>query len=536
MAKDIKFSEEARKKMLAGVTILAKSVKVTLGPKGRNVLLESAYSGPKVTKDGVSVAKEIDLKDKFENLGAQMVKEVAKKTADIAGDGTTTATVLAEAIYREGVKFVSAGHNPMSLKRGIDAGVHAMRKEIESLAVHTSDVEEISKVGTISANGDVTIGSHIANALENVGPDGVISVEEAKGIETELEIVEGMQINKGYLAAHFVTNPEKMQSDLEDPLVLICADKITNMQDLLPAMELVSKQHRPLAIIAESVEGEALATLVVNHLRGALPCIALKAPAFGDRRKEVLQDLATITGANVISAETGRKLEAISLADLGTAKKIKTTSTNCTIVDGGGDQGEIAGRINQIRNQVEASTSEYDTERLKQRLAKISGGVAVLKIGAATEIEMKEKKDRVEDALSATRAAIEEGVVAGGGVTLLRAAQVLDTLEFGDERDFGIKILHQAVQAPIRQIAENAGIDGSIIVHNVLLESGNYGYNAATEEYGDLVEMGVIDPAKVVRTALQNAASVAGLLLTTECVVALEDEEAPAPASMIPQM
>lgn len=525
MSKEIKFAEEARNKMLKGVSTLAKSVKVTLGPKGRNVLLESAYGLPRVTKDGVSVAREIELEDKFENLGAQMVKEVAKKTADIAGDGTTTATVLAEAIYREGVKFVSAGHSPMALKRGIDEGVSAIRREIENLAVNTSDIDEISKVGTISANGDTSIGNHIANALKHVGADGVISVEEAKGIETELEIVDGMQLDKGYLAAHFVTNPEKMHSDLENALIFLSTDKISSMQDILPVMELVSRQNRPLVVISENVEGEALATLVVNHLRGALRCVAVKAPAFGDRRKEILQDIAVLTGATVISSETGRNFESVGLADLGSAKKVKTTAGNCTVIDGGGDPSLVADRIAQVKAQIENSTSEYDTEKLNERLAKLSGGVAVLRIGAATEAEMKEKKDRVEDALSATRAAIEEGIVAGGGVTLIRAAQVLDTIHFGDERDFGIKILRQAVQAPIKQIAENAGIDGSIIVHQVLQGSGNFGYNAATDEYGDLIEMGVIDPAKVVRTALQNAASVAGLLLTTECVVATREEK-----------
>lgn len=534
MAKDIKFSEEARNKMLKGVSTLAKSVKVTLGPKGRNVLLETAYGGPRVTKDGVSVAKEIELEDKFEDLGAQMVKEVAKKTADIAGDGTTTATVLAEAIYREGVKFVSAGHNPMSLKRGIDEGVTAIRREIERLAVNTSDIDEISKVGTISANGDTSIGNHIANALKHVGADGVISVEEAKGIETELEIVDGMQLDKGYLAAHFVTNPEKMHSDLENALILLSNDKISSMADILPVMELASRQNRPLVVIAENVEGEALATLVVNHIRGALRCVAVKAPAFGDRRKEIIQDLAILTGATVLSSEIGRNLETVNLADLGSAKKVKTTASNCTIIDGEGDPSMIETRISQVKAQIEDSTSDYDKEKLKERLAKLSGGVAVLRIGAATEAEMKEKKDRVEDALAATRAAIEEGIVAGGGVTLIRAAQVLDTISFGDERDFGIRILRQAVQAPIKQIAENAGIDGSIIVHEVLQGTGNFGYNAATGEYGDLVDMGVIDPAKVVRTALQNAASVAGLLLTTECVVAVKEEpEMPNAASMM---
>ena len=524
-AKEIIFKEEARRRMLTGVSLLAKSVKVTLGPKGRNVMLEKSFGGPKVTKDGVSVAKEIDLKDKFENLGAQMVREAAKKTADVAGDGTTTATVLAEAIFREGVKFVSAGHNPMSLKRGIDAGVEAIIAELKLLSKETKDPKEIGKVGTISANGDETIGNHIAEAMEKVGADGVITVEEAKGMETELEVVEGMQFDRGYLSPYFITDGERMVAELEDPYILLFEKKIGSMRDLLPVLEQVARSGRPLLIIAEDIEGEALATLVVNKLRGTLNIAAVKAPGFGDRRKAMLGDIATLTGGTVISEDLGMKLESTTMDQLGNAKKIRITKDNTTIVDGAGDKAAIDARVSQIRVQVEDTKSDYDKEKLQERLAKLVGGVAVIKVGAATETEMKEKKDRVEDALAATRAAAEEGIVPGGGVAIIRVAAALDALSFGDERDFGVKILKKAVEAPIRQIAANAGIDGSIVVNKIREGSGAFGYNAATDTYGDLIEMGVIDPAKVVRTALQNAASVAGLLITTECAIVEADKD-----------
>ncbi len=518
-AKEIVFKEDARRRMLRGVTILAKSVKVTLGPKGRNVMLEKSFGGPKVTKDGVSVAKEIELPDKFENLGAQMVREAAKKTADVAGDGTTTATVLAEAIFREGVKYVSAGHNPMSLKRGIDAGVDAMIASLKELAKPTSDPKEIGKVGTISANGDETIGNHIAEAMEKVGTDGVITVEENKGMETELEVVEGMQFDRGYLSPYFVTDAEKMQAELDNPYILLVEKKISNMRDMLPVLEAVARGGRPLLIIAEDIEGEALATLVVNRIRGTLNVAAVKAPGFGDRRKAMLGDIAVLTGAEVVSEDLGMKLENVTLDTLGTAKRVQITKDHTTIVDGAGDRAAIDGRVGQIKAQIEETKSDYDREKLQERLAKLSGGVAVIKVGAATETEMKEKKDRVEDALSATRAAAEEGIVAGGGVALIRIGLALDKLSFDDERQFGVKILKSAIEAPLRQIATNAGIDGSIVINRVLEGTGNFGYNAATDVYGDMFEMGVIDPAKVVRTALQNAASVAGLLITTECAI-----------------
>ncbi len=524
-AKEIIFKEDARRRMLRGVTTLAKSVKVTLGPKGRNVMLEKSFGGPKVTKDGVSVAKEIDLKDKFENLGAQMVREAAKKTADVAGDGTTTATVLSEALFREGVKFVSAGHNPMSLKRGIDAGVEAMIAELGTLAKPTSDPKEIGKVGTISANGDETIGNYIAQAMDKVGADGVITVEEAKGMETELDTVEGMQFDRGYLSPYFVTDAEKMQADLEDPYILLYEKKVTNMRDLLPVLEGVARSGRPLLIIAEDIEGEALATLVVNRLRGTLNAAAVKAPGFGDRRKAMLGDIAVLTGGTVVSEDLGMKLENVTLDQLGTAKRVQITKDNTTVVEGAGEKAAIDGRVGQIRAQIEETKSDYDKEKLQERLAKLSGGVAVIKVGAATETEMKEKKDRVEDALAATRAASEEGIVAGGGVALIRVASVLDGISFGDERDFGVQILKAAVEAPLRQISANAGIDGSIVIEKVRGGSAGFGYNARTNEYGDLIEMGVIDPAKVVRTALQNAASVAGLLITTECAIVEKSDD-----------
>ena len=518
-AKEIIFKEEARRRMLRGVTILAKSVKVTLGPKGRNVMIEKSFGGPKVTKDGVSVAKEIELADKFENLGAQMVREAAKKTADVAGDGTTTATVLAEAIFREGVKFVSAGHNPMSLKRGIDAGVEAIIAEIKKSAKPTSDPQEIGKVGTISANGDETIGNLIAKAMEKVGSDGVITVEEAKGMETELEVVEGMQFDRGYVSPYFVTDADRMTAELDDPFILLYEKKVSNMRDLLPVLEAAARSGKPLIIIAEEIEGEALATLVVNKLRGTLNVAAVKAPGFGDRRKAMLGDIAVLTGGTVISEDLGMKLENVTLSDLGRAKKVRITKDNTTVIDGFGEREAIDGRVKQIRSQIEETKSDYDKEKLQERLAKLVGGVAVIKVGAATETEMKEKKDRVDDALAATRAAAEEGIVAGGGVALIRTSHVLNDIKFGDERDFGIAILKRAVEEPLRQISANAGIDGSIVINRIRESTGNFGYNAATEVYGDMIEMGVIDPAKVVRTALQNAASVAGLLITTECAV-----------------
>jgi chaperonin GroEL len=518
-AKEILFKEDARRRMLKGVVTLAKAVKVTLGPKGRNVMLEKSFGGPKITKDGVSVAKDIDLADKFENLGAQMVREAAKKTADVAGDGTTTATVLAEAIFKEGVKFVSAGHNPMSLKRGIDAGVEALVAELKVLAKPTTDPKEIGKVGTISANGDETIGNLIAQAMEKVGADGVITVEENKGMETELDVVEGMQFDRGYLSPYFVTNAEKMEADLENPYILLYEKKVGNMRDLLPVLEGVARSGRPLLIIAEDIEGEALATLVVNKLRGILNVAAVKAPGFGDRRKAMLGDIATLTGGELISEDLGMKLENTTLRSLGTAKRVRITKDFTVIVDGAGSKDAINGRVAQIRAQVEETKSDYDKEKLQERLAKLSGGVAVIKVGAATETEMKEKKDRVDDALSATRAAAEEGIVPGGGVALIRVGAVLDNLKFGDERDFGVAILRKSLEAPLRQIADNAGIDGSIVINKVREGKGAFGYNARTDVYGDLLEMGVIDPAKVVRIALQNAASVAGLLITTECAI-----------------
>jgi chaperonin GroEL len=491
-AKEIIFKEEARRRMLRGVTILAKSVKVTLGPKGRNVMIEKSFGGPKVTKDGVSVAKEIELADKFENLGAQMVREAAKKTADVAGDGTTTATVLAEAIFREGVKFVSAGHNPMSLKRGIDAGVEAIIAEIKKSAKPTSDPQEIGKVGTISANGDETIGNLIAKAMEKVGADGVITVEEAKGMETELEVVEGMQFDRGYVSPYFVTDADRMSAELDDPFILLYEKKVSNMRDLLPVLEAAARSGKPLIIIAEEIEGEALATLVVNKLRGTLNVAAVKAPGFGDRRKAMLGDIAVLTGGTVISEDLGMKLENVTLSDLGRAKKVRITKDNTTVIDGFGDRESIDGRVKQIRSQIEETKSDYDKEKLQERLAKLVGGVAVIKVGAATETEMKEKKDRVDDALAATRAAAEEGIVAGGGVALIRTSHVLNDIKFGDERDFGIAILKRAVEEPLRQISANAGIDGSIVINRIRESTGNFGYNAATEVYGDMIEMGAL--------------------------------------------
>jgi chaperonin GroEL len=520
-AKDLSFDTEARAKLKAGVDKLSRAVKVTLGPKGRNVVLDRKFGAPTVTKDGVSVAKEIELEDPIENMGAQMVKEVATKTSDIAGDGTTTATVLAQAIFSEGLKNVTAGSDPMAIKRGIDLAVRRVVEELHSLSMETKGKKEIAQVGTISANSDHEIGELIADAMEKVGKDGVITVEEAKGLETTLETVEGMQFDRGYLSPYFVTDPERMEAILDDPMILIHDKKISNMKDLLPILEKVAQMGRPLMIISEDIEGEALATLVVNKLRGTLKVCAVKAPGFGDRRKAMLQDIAVLTGGQVISEEMGFKLENTVLSDLGEAKRVVVDKDNTTIVDGHGEDDKIKGRISEIRAAVEKSTSDYDREKLQERLAKLSGGVAVINVGAATETAMKEKKARVEDALHATRAAVEEGIVPGGGVALLRAQTALEgfKVERAPEQ-IGVDILRRALESPVRQIAQNAGVEGSIVVAKIRESSEpNFGFNAATEVYEDLVEAGVIDPTKVVRTALENAASIAGLLLTTECVV-----------------
>jgi len=519
-AKEIVYTDVARNLILSGVNALADAVKVTLGPRGRNVVIEKSYGSPTITKDGVTVAKEIELENKFENMGAQMVKEVASKTSDVAGDGTTTATVLAQAIYREGSKLVAAGHNPMDIKRGIDKGVEAIVEALKKSAKQTKDPKEITQVGTISANGDETVGKLLAEAMEKVGKEGVITVEEAKSAETTLEVVEGMQFDRGYLSPYFVTDPERMEAVFEDVYLLISEKKISNMKDLLPILEAIAKQQKSLVIITEDLEGEALATLVVNKLRGTLQCAAVKAPGFGDRRKEMLKDLAVLTGGQVIAEELGLRLENVTLADLGRAKRIAIDKDNTTIVGGEGKKDQIKGRIAEIRAQVEKTTSDYDREKLEERLAKLVGGVAVVKVGAATETEMKEKKARVEDALHATRAAVQEGIVAGGGVALIRAQKALDKLEVSDEQKVGVAIIRRAIEEPLRQIAANAGEEGSIVVNKVREGKGSYGYNAATGEYGDLLEQGVIDPVKVVRTALENAASVAGLMLTTEALVA----------------
>jgi chaperonin GroEL len=524
-AKEIRYDQKARESMLKGVNTLADAVKVTLGPKGRNVILEKSFGSPTVTKDGVTVAKEIELEDKFENMGAQMVKEVASKTSDVAGDGTTTATVLAQAIYREGSKLVAAGHNPMELKRGIEKGVETVVEELKKLSKPTKEQKEISQVGKISANNDETIGNIIAEAMAKVGKEGVITVEEAKSMETTLDIVEGMQFDRGYISPYFVTNPEKMEAVLEDALILINEKKISNMKDLLPVLEQIAKMGKPLLIIAEEVEGEALATLVVNKLRGTLKCAAVKAPGFGDRRKAMLEDIATLTGGQMISEETGAKLESISLKDLGKAKRITIDKDNTTIVEGAGESKAIAGRVKQIRAQIEETTSDYDKEKLQERLAKLVGGVAVINVGAATETEMKEKKARVEDALNATRSAVEEGIVAGGGVAYLRTLPAIEKIKLPDEQQFGLNILKKALEEPIRWIAQNAGHDGSIVIEKVKNEKGNMGFDAQEEEYTDMVKAGIIDPTKVVRTALQNAASVAALLLTTEAMVAERPRE-----------
>ncbi|MCB9626723.1 MAG: chaperonin GroEL [Sandaracinaceae bacterium] len=526
-AKEILYDASARERILAGVNALANTVKVTLGPKGRNVVIEKSFGAPTITKDGVTVAKEIELKDKFENMGAQMVREVASKTSDVAGDGTTTATVLAQAIFVEGVKMVAAGHNPMEIRRGIEAGVAHVLKNLEKLSQPTKDPKEIAQVGTISANGDRAIGDIIAQAMEKVGREGVITVEEAKGLETELEIVEGMQFDRGYLSPYFVTDSERMVVEMEDAYLLIVEKKISNMKDILPVLEAIARQQKPLLIIAEDIEGEALATLVVNRLRGTLQVAAVKAPGFGDRRKAMLQDIAVLTGGGVVSEDLGIKLENVTVTDLGKAKHITVDKDNTIIVDGAGKKADIKGRIETIRRQVEETTSDYDREKLQERLAKLVGGVAVVKVGAATEVEMKEKKARVEDALHATRAATEEGIVPGGGVALIRAQKGLDKLDVSPEQRIGVNILSRAIEEPLRQISANAGLEGSIVVNEVRKGKGSFGFNAATEEYGDLVAAGVIDPTKVVRTALQNAASVSGVLLTTECLIA----DAPKPDS-----
>jgi chaperonin GroEL len=521
-AKGILYQQEAREKMLRGVNAITQAVRVTLGPKGRNVLIEKSWGAPTVTKDGVTVAKEIELADRFENMGAQMVKEVASMTSDVAGDGTTTATVLAHAIFREGSKLVAAGVNPMDLKRGIDKAVAVVVEQLVKLSKSTRDSSEIAQVGTVSANGDEVIGQMIAEAMEKVGKEGVITVEEAKSIDSTLEVVEGMQFDRGYLSPYFVTDTESMEVVLEEPLILLHEKKISSMQDLLPLLELVVRQDKPLLIVAEEIEGEALATLVVNKIRGALKVAAVKAPGFGDRRKAMLEDMAVLTGGMVVSEELGLELENVTLKDLGRAKKVVVDKDNTTLIDGGGAKKAIEGRVAELRSQIEKTTSDYDKEKLQERLAKLAGGVAVVKVGAATETEMKEKKARVEDALHATRAAIEEGIVPGGGVALLRAQASLDGLAEGlhpDQRP-GVAIVRRAIEEPLRQISENAGVEGSIVVDRVRHGKGAFGFNAATEVYEDLIEAGVIDPTKVVRSALQNAASVAGLLLTTEAMIA----------------
>jgi chaperonin GroEL len=530
-AKELQFSVDARARLKRGVDTLAEAVKITLGPKGRNVVVGRSFGAPTITKDGVTVAKEIELSDPVENMGAQMVKEVATKTSDLAGDGTTTATVLAQAIFREGLKNVTAGANPMELKRGIEKAVEAVVEQLKTLSVPSAGKKEIAQVGSISANNDKEIGNLIADAMEKVGKDGVITVEEAKGLETTLETVDGMQFDRGYLSPYFVTDPEKMESVLDDAYLLIHDKKISAMKELLPVLEKVAQSGRPLLIIAEDVEGEALATLVVNKLRGTLKVASVKAPGFGDRRKEMLRDIAVLTGGNVISEEVGFKLENATLNDLGRAKRVVIDKDNTTIVDGRGKEGDISGRINEIKAAIDKSTSDYDREKLQERLAKLSGGVAVINVGAATETEMKEKKARVEDALHATRAAVEEGIVPGGGVALLRAQSALDKIRGTEDEKIGVEIVRRALEEPIRMIAQNAGAEGSIIVAKVReSKDKNFGYNAATDNYEDLVKSGVIDPTKVTRTALQNAASIAGLLLTTECVVVEKKEDKPASA------
>ena len=519
-AKEVKFSEEARKKVLLGVNILADAVTITLGPKGRNVVLEKSWGAPTVTKDGVTVAKEIQLEDKFENMGAQMVKEVASKTSDVAGDGTTTATVLARAILGEGLKMVAAGHDPMSIKRGIDKAVAKVVEELKGLSKPTRDRGDIAQVGTISANNDKTIGDILAEAMDKVGKEGVITVEEAKGLETTLELVEGMLFDRGYLSPYFVTDPERMEAVLEDVYILNHEKKISTMKDLLPVLENVAKSGKPLLLIAEDVEGEALATLVVNKIRGTLKCVAVKAPGFGDRRKAMLEDIAILTDGRMIAEELGIKLENVTLKDLGRAKRIIVDKDNTTIVEGAGKKSAIEGRIKQMRAQIEETTSDYDKEKLQERLAKLAGGVAIIKVGAATEMEMKEKKARVEDALHATRAAVEEGVVPGGGVALIRAGVALNNLKVTDDERVGVRIVQKALEEPARWIAQNAGAEGAVVLDKIKNGKGAFGFNAATEEFEDLLKSGIVDPTKVVRTALQNAASVAGLMITTEAMIA----------------
>ena len=532
-AKDVQFGNEVRQKMVSGVNTLANAVRVTLGPKGRNVVVDRAFGGPHITKDGVTVAKEIELKDKFENMGAQMVKEVASKTNDVAGDGTTTATVLAQAIVAEGMKYVTAGMNPTDLKRGIDKAVAALVEELKNIAKPCDTSKEIAQVGSISANSDEQVGAIIAEAMEKVGKEGVITVEDGKSLENELDVVEGMQFDRGYLSPYFINDAEKQIAALDNPFVLLFDKKISNIRDLLPVLEQVAKASRPLLIIAEDVEGEALATLVVNNIRGILKTVAVKAPGFGDRRKAMLQDIAILTGGTVIAEEVGLSLEKATLEDLGQAKRIEIGKENTTIIDGFGDAAQIEARVAEIRQQIETATSDYDKEKLQERVAKLAGGVAVIKVGAATEVEMKEKKDRVEDALHATRAAVEEGVVAGVGVALLRARAALENLHTGNaDQDAGVQIVLRAVESPLRQIVANAGGEPSVVVNKVLEGKGNYGYNAGSGEYGDMIEMGVLDPAKVTRSALQHAASIAGLMLTTDCMIAEIPEEKPAMPDM----
>ena len=520
-AKDVKFAADARDRMMRGVDILANAVKITLGPKGRNVIIDKSYGAPRTTKDGVTVAKEIELEDKFENMGAQMVREVAQKTNDMAGDGTTTATVLAHAILREGMKCVAAGMNPMDLKRGIEKAVTQVVEEIQKKSKKVKDTAEIVQVGTVAANGEAAIGEMIAKAMQKVGNEGVITVEEAKGLETELEVVEGMQFDRGYLSPYFITNAEKMTVELEEPYILIHEKKLSGLQDLLPVLEAIVKTGKPLLIVAEEVEGEALATLVVNKLRGGLKVAAVKAPGFGDRRKAMLEDIGVLTSGQVISEDLGIKLENVTIDMLGKAKRVSITKEHTTIIDGSGKKKDIEARVNQIKAQIEETTSDYDKEKLQERLAKLAGGVAVIKVGGATEVEVKERKDRVDDALNATRAAVEEGIVPGGGVMLLKAVKAITVKGDNEDQDAGINIVRKALQSPIRQIAENAGVEGSIVVGKVMDErSGSFGYDAQTDEYGDMIEKGIIDPAKVVRIALQDAASIAGLMITTEAGVA----------------
>jgi chaperonin GroEL len=527
-AKEVVFGEAARARKLRGVNILADAVKITLGPKGRNVVLDKSFGAPTVTKDGVSVAKEIELKDKFENMGAQMVKEVASKTSDVAGDGTTTATVLAQALLREGLKSVAAGMNPMDLKRGIDRAVSATVEELKNISKPCSDHKEIAQVGTVSANADEDVGNIIAEAMEKVGKEGVITVEEGSALDNELDLVEGMQFDRGYLSPYFINKQDSMSVEVDSPYILIHDKKLSNIRDILPILESVAKSGKPLVIIAEDVDGEALATLVVNNLRGIVKVCAVKAPGFGDRRKAMLQDIAILTGGHVISEEVGMSLEGAKLEDLGTAKRVQITKDNTTIIDGAGSKDDIEGRVNQIRAQIEEATSDYDKEKMQERVAKLAGGVALIKVGAATEVEMKEKKARVEDALHATRAAVEEGVVPGGGVAFVRSFDAVKNCK-GDNEDqeAGIRIVRRALEEPLRQIVQNAGEDGAVILNEVKAKSGNYGYNAATGEYGDMIEMGILDPTKVTRIALQNAASIAGLMITTEVMVAELPEDKP---------